>query len=76
MEILRKYGAATTILFPLVDRDAVDFESTPVTFASGDRVDSASTSHHVISFIGKQDIGTGTTGERVVAVTADNRIVS
>ena len=36
MEILRKYGAATTILFPLVDRDAVDFESTPVTFASGD----------------------------------------
>lgn len=34
--IWRKYGAATTILFPLVDAGAVDFESTPVTFAAGD----------------------------------------
>ncbi len=32
----RKYGAATTILFPLIDAGAVDFESTPVTFAAGD----------------------------------------
>lgn len=36
MEVLRKYGAATTILFPLIDRGALDFESTPVTHASGD----------------------------------------
>lgn len=36
MEILRKYGTSTTIYFPLVDKDASDFESTPVTFASGD----------------------------------------
>ena len=36
MEILRKYGAATTILFPLIDAGAADFESTPVTFATGD----------------------------------------
>ena len=35
-EIWRKYGAATTILFPLIDAGAVDFESTPVTFAAGD----------------------------------------
>lgn len=36
MEILRKYGEATTILFPLVDAGAADFEATPVTFATGD----------------------------------------
>lgn len=36
MEVLRKYGEATTILFPLIDRGQQDFESTPVTFASGD----------------------------------------
>jgi len=36
MEVLRKYGTATTILFPLIDRGAQDFESTPVTHASGD----------------------------------------
>lgn len=36
MAELRKYGVAATILFPLIDRGAVDFESTPVTFASGD----------------------------------------
>lgn len=35
MAELRKYGAATTILFPLIERGAVDFE-TGVTFASGD----------------------------------------
>jgi hypothetical protein len=36
MSTLRKYGVATTILFPLIDRGAQDFESTPVTFAAGD----------------------------------------
>ena len=36
MEVLRKYGAATTVLFPLVDRDAIDFESTPVSFVAAD----------------------------------------
>jgi len=36
MELLRKYGTAATVLFPLIDRDAQDFESTPVTHASGD----------------------------------------
>lgn len=36
MEVWRKYGEATTILFPLIDYGATDFESTPVTFASGD----------------------------------------
>jgi hypothetical protein len=36
MEILRKYGEATTILFPLIDAGAADFESSPVTFAAGD----------------------------------------
>lgn len=36
MELLRKYGALTTILFPLIERDAVDFEATPVTFSTGD----------------------------------------
>ena len=36
MEVLRKYGAATTINFPLIDAGANDFESTPVTFAAGD----------------------------------------
>lgn len=36
MEVLRKYGEAATFLFPLVDRGTQDFESTPVTFASGD----------------------------------------
>jgi len=34
--ILRKYNAATTILFPLIDRDALDFESTPVAFVAAD----------------------------------------
>ena len=36
MEILRKYGEATTILFPLIDAGAQDFENTPVTFEAGD----------------------------------------
>jgi hypothetical protein len=36
MEIFRKYGEAATILFPLIDAGAQDFEATPVTFASGD----------------------------------------
>jgi hypothetical protein len=36
MEVERKYGASATILFPLIDFGATDFESTPVTFASGD----------------------------------------
>lgn len=33
---LRAYGVATTMYFPLVDKGATDFESTPVTIASGD----------------------------------------
>ena len=36
MSDLRKYGIATTILFPLIDAGVIDFESTPVTFAAGD----------------------------------------
>ena len=36
MAELRKYGAATTIPFPLIDRGTADFESTPVTFQSSD----------------------------------------
>jgi len=36
MEILRPYGAATTVFFPLIDAGAQDFEATPVTFAAGD----------------------------------------
>ena len=36
MEIQRTRGPATTILFPLVERGGVDFESTPVTFAAAD----------------------------------------
>lgn len=36
MEITRVYGTATTIYFPLIDAGAADFESTPVTHASGD----------------------------------------
>ena len=36
MELLRRYGIATTVYFPLIDAGATDFESTPVTFASGD----------------------------------------
>jgi hypothetical protein len=36
MAELRKYGVATTILFPLIDRDAVDFEATPVSFVAAD----------------------------------------
>jgi hypothetical protein len=36
MEILRKYGESATILFPLIDYGAQDFEATPVTFAAGD----------------------------------------
>lgn len=36
MEILRKYNTESTIYFPLVDFGASDFETTPVTFASGD----------------------------------------
>ncbi len=33
---LRAYGVATTLYFPLIDKGATDFESTPVTIASGD----------------------------------------
>lgn len=33
---LRRYGVATTLYFPLVDKGATDFESTPVTIAPGD----------------------------------------
>lgn len=33
---LRAYGVATTMYFPLIDKGATDFESTPVTIASGD----------------------------------------
>lgn len=36
MEILRLFNTATTIYFPLVDKDATDFEDTPVTIATGD----------------------------------------
>lgn len=36
MEILAKYGIEQTFYFPLVDRGTQDFESTPVSFASGD----------------------------------------
>lgn len=36
MSELRKYGAGSTVYFPLIDFGATDFESTPVTFASGD----------------------------------------
>ena len=36
MELIRRYGIATTIYFPLIDFGATDFESTPVTFAAGD----------------------------------------
>ena len=36
MEVLRKYGVATTVLMPLVDAGAIDFESTPVTFVAAD----------------------------------------
>ncbi len=36
MEVLRKYGEATTLIFPLVDRATLDFEATPVTFAAAD----------------------------------------
>lgn len=36
MAELRKYNAGTTILFPLVDRGAADYEATPVTFVAGD----------------------------------------
>lgn len=33
---LRRYGVATTIFFPLIDKGGTDLESTPVTIASGD----------------------------------------
>lgn len=36
MILWRQYGTQTTLLFPLIDRDAVDFESTPVTHTAGD----------------------------------------
>lgn len=36
MEIQARYGIQQTIYFPLIDAGATDFESTPVTFASGD----------------------------------------
>ena len=36
MAELRKYGSATTILFPLIDRDAADFHDAQITFAAGD----------------------------------------
>ena len=36
MNILRKYGQAATILFPLVDRGLQDFDVSPPTFATGD----------------------------------------
>jgi hypothetical protein len=34
--VLRKYGVATTIYFPLIDENGVDFDAVPVTFAAGD----------------------------------------
>ena len=36
MAELAKYGTQTTFYFPLIDAGAADFESTPVTHASGD----------------------------------------
>ena len=36
MELVRRYGIESTIPFPLIDAGDTDFESTPVTFASGD----------------------------------------
>ena len=36
MEVWRLCWQSTTILFPLIDFGAQDFESTPVTFAAGD----------------------------------------
>ena len=36
MAELRKYGVATTFVFPLIDRGALDFETTPVTFQNSD----------------------------------------
>jgi len=36
MEILARYGLQQTFYFPLIDAGSADFESTPVTFASGD----------------------------------------
>jgi hypothetical protein len=36
MEVNRVYNTATTIYFPLVDAGTADFESTPVTHATGD----------------------------------------
>lgn len=36
MEVIIEYGVETTLYFPLIDFGATDFESTPVTFASGD----------------------------------------
>ena len=36
MEVNRIYNTATTIYFPLIDAGTADFESTPVTHATGD----------------------------------------
>lgn len=36
MELLRTYGQATTVYFPLVDFGSTALEATPVSFASGD----------------------------------------
>ena len=36
MEVLRKYGTAASVFFPLIDNGAQDFESTPVTFVATD----------------------------------------
>jgi len=45
MEVTRTFGTVATIQFPLIDGGTADFESTPVTFASGDtqiRIDNGS----------------------------------
>lgn len=36
MEALGVYGITETFYFPLIDRGTIDFESTPVSFSSGD----------------------------------------
>lgn len=36
MEVQRKYGTGTTIYFPLITKDASDFDATPLTFEAGD----------------------------------------
>lgn len=36
MELVRSYGEAATLIFPLLDKGTTNFDSTPPTFAAGD----------------------------------------